>query len=100
MLSSSLFPIQEHFKFFILLFLFVCGCFACMCYITCLSDGLRGPEKGTGSLGLELQMTEQPYGFWEWNSGPLDEHPVFVTTGLFPPHPTPQHILNKIPTCS
>ena len=42
--------------------------------------GIRYPP-GTGPGTGLMDDREQPRGLWELNSGPLEEQPVFLTTG-------------------
>jgi hypothetical protein len=60
--------------------LYVYKCFACM-YVPTFEQYPRKPEKGIGSPGTGVSNScERQYGCWGSNLGPLEEHPVRLTT--------------------
>lgn len=61
-------------------------------YVFVTEEGIR-QKRGWDSI---TEGCEPPYGFWEMNSGPLEEWSVFLTTG---PFFQPLLCLSALPGC-
>jgi hypothetical protein len=77
-------------SFFFLLLVFILHLFiyfldVCLCVLlVCLTQAHRVQKRAPDLLDLDLREDcELPWGRWESNMGPLEEHPVFLNSEPF-----------------